>query len=169
MPAQPAWFHRLEEILIQLRALEHDYLDRQAVEKAFRVRERRARQIMAGLPCLQIGNAVAISRAALIERLEKTSTDTRFQWETRRRKRVAESLETLRKQTAASRVQVPARADSRNRLVCELSPDIDIRPGELRISFTAAEDLAAKLFELSQAMANDWEEFQSTCGTVRHG
>jgi hypothetical protein len=29
----------------------------------------------------------------------------------------------------------------------------------LRIEFYGAEDLAAKLFELSQAMANDWQAF----------
>jgi hypothetical protein len=34
------------------------------------------------------------------------------------------------------------------------SPD-----GELRIEFFGAEDLAAKLFELSQAMTNDWQAF----------
>jgi hypothetical protein len=50
VPAQPAWFHRLEEILEELRALEISHLDRLAVQKLFGVRERRARQILAGLP-----------------------------------------------------------------------------------------------------------------------
>jgi hypothetical protein len=40
-----------------------------------------------------------------------------------------------------------------------MSPEIEVRPGELRICFAGAEDLAAKLFELSQAMANDWDRF----------
>ena len=44
MPAQPAWFHRLDEILSALRPIESTHLDRQAVEKLFRVRQRRARQ-----------------------------------------------------------------------------------------------------------------------------
>jgi hypothetical protein len=34
-----------------------------------------------------------------------------------------------------------------------------LRPGELRVQFSSAEDLAAKLFEISQAMANDWPGF----------
>ena len=43
MPAQPAWFHRLDEILETLRAMECSHLDRLAVQKLFGVRERRAR------------------------------------------------------------------------------------------------------------------------------
>ena len=114
---------------------------------------------MAGLPCLQIGNAVGVSRPALIERLEATKVGNRFQWEVARRTRVAVSLETLRKNFAARQVQVPAPAGARDRLFDNMSPEIEVRPGELRICFAGAEDLAAKLFELSQAMANDWDRF----------
>src|SRR5216117_3443809 len=48
MPYQPAWFHRPDEILETLRAMEASHLDRQAVQKLFSVRKRRARQLMAG-------------------------------------------------------------------------------------------------------------------------
>ena len=40
MPAQPAWFHRLDEILGALRSIESTRLDRLAVERLFGVRER---------------------------------------------------------------------------------------------------------------------------------
>ena len=43
--------------------------------------------------------------------------------------------------------------------MCELGGGIEVRPGELRSEFYGAEDLAAKLFEISQAMANDWQDF----------
>jgi hypothetical protein len=72
MPAQPGWFHRLDSILAELRQLPSAYIDRHAIEKLFQVRERRARQLMAGLPSLQVGNAVAVDRLALISRLEQT-------------------------------------------------------------------------------------------------
>ena len=68
MPAQRAWFHRLDEILSALRSMTSTHLDRAAVEKLFRVRQRRARQIMAGLEGLRVGNAAAVSREALIAR-----------------------------------------------------------------------------------------------------
>ena len=64
MPARPAWFHQLDEILETLRAMESTHLDRRAVQKLFRVRERRARQLMQGLPGFQAGNAFAVQRLA---------------------------------------------------------------------------------------------------------
>ena len=73
MPAQPAWFHRLDEILGALRSMTCTHLDRRAVQKLFRVRQRRARQIMAGLEGLRVGSAAAVSREALIARLEQTA------------------------------------------------------------------------------------------------
>ena len=71
MPSQPACFHRLDEILTTLRSIESTRLDRRAIQKLFRVRRRRARQIMAGLEGLRAGNAAAVSREALIARLEQ--------------------------------------------------------------------------------------------------
>ena len=41
MPSQPAWFHRLDEILSALRSMTSTHLDRRAVQKLFRVRQRR--------------------------------------------------------------------------------------------------------------------------------
>ena len=159
MPAQPAWFHRLDEILATLRGMESSHLDRLAVQKLFGVRERRARQLMAGLSGLRAGNAFAIARPALIARLEKTAAGGLFQWEVNRRARVVEELDRTRRQLGARRVRIPAAPDTQDRQVRDLSEDIALKPGELRIEFFGAEDLAAKLFELSQAMANDWQAF----------
>src|SRR4029434_3504134 len=100
MPHQPAWFHRLDQILQELRRLETEFLDRHAIEKLFAVRQRRARQLMAGLPALQVGNAVAVDRRALIARLETTASGQPFQWELTRRRRLSESLDTLRQHAA---------------------------------------------------------------------
>ena len=96
MPSQPAWFHRLDEILSAPRSMTSTHLDRRAVEKLFRVRQRRARQIMAGWAGLRVGNASAVSREALIARLEQT----------------------------ARRGRIPAAADVRERLLEDLSADI---------------------------------------------
>lgn len=37
----------------------------------------------------------------------------------------------------------------------------ELKPGALQLEFFGAEDLAAKLVELSQAMANDWPTFSN--------
>ena len=138
MPAQPAWFHRLDEILGALRSMTSTHLDRAAVEKLFRVRQRRARQIMAGLEGLRVGNAAAVSREALIARLERTADDGVFQWEGNRRARLVEALDLARRQLAAQHVRIPAAADVRERLLEDLSAGIALRPGELRITFSGA-------------------------------
>ena len=52
MRPQPAWFRRLPEILDVLRGMDSSHLDRQGVEQLFGVEERRARQLLAGLPHL---------------------------------------------------------------------------------------------------------------------
>ena len=63
-PSQPAWFHRLDEIFTALRSMTSTRLDRAAVEKLFRVLQLRARQIMAGLEGLRVGNAAPVRRTA---------------------------------------------------------------------------------------------------------
>jgi hypothetical protein len=55
-----------DAILAERRASTGDYLDRQAVERLFGAAERRARQLMDGLPSVRIGNAAAVQRTALI-------------------------------------------------------------------------------------------------------
>jgi hypothetical protein len=50
-----------------------------------------------------------------------------------------------------------------------LSGDIALKPGELRIEFYGAKDLAAKLFELSQAMADDSTAFARASNTAPKG
>jgi hypothetical protein len=157
LPAQPAWFHRLDEILAELRDLKVSHLDRRAVEKLFGVRERRARQLMAGLPGLQAGNAFAAERLALLARFENTIAGERFQWENARRARLADELAFTRRQLAGRRVRIPA--SSLPWRLPDVPAGIELTPGELRITFQSAEDLAARLFALSQAMANDWPLF----------
>jgi hypothetical protein len=73
--------------------------------------------------------------------------------------RAVSDLDRTRRQLAARRVRIPAAADVEERRLRDLSGDIKLKPGELRIEFFGAEDLAAKLLELSKAMSNDWPAF----------
>ena len=164
LPAQPAWFHRIKLITDALREMQPSHLDRLAVQKLFHIKERRARQLMAGLPGLQVGNAFAVSREALLARLEETAQGDVFQWETNRRSRVVEELTRAQKELAARQVQLTVSPDVRERELATLPTGINIAANLLSIRFETAEDLASKLFELSQAMANDWENFQKIAG-----
>jgi hypothetical protein len=124
------------------------------VEKLFGVKERRARQLMAALPGIQAGNAFAADRLALLARLENVSAGDRFQWEVSRRARLADELERTRRQIAGRRVRITPAP-----LGAELPSGVELTPGELRITFHSAEDLASQLFALSQEMANNWQAF----------
>lgn len=158
MPAQPVWYHRLHDIRTELEELQESYLDRLAVQKLFDVRERRARQIMSGLPCIQVGNAIAVERLAVIRFLESVAAGERFERETARRARLIEKLDSTRRDLSARRVSIPA-PPLQDRAM-QFGDGIELRPGELRITFSGAEDLAAKLFALSQSMVADWVAFQ---------
>jgi hypothetical protein len=114
---------------------------------------------MAGLPGLQAGNAFAADRLALLARFENTAAGARFQWEISRRSRLADDLERTRRYLAARRVRITAPAAPLR--LPDLPAGIELTPSELRITFQNAEDLAARLFVLSQAMANDWPSFAS--------
>ena len=160
MPAQPSWFQKLDQILEELRGLPVSHLDRRAMEKLFGVGERRARQLMKGLPCLQVGNAVAIERLALITQLENRARSPECGREMARRERVEKTLAQLRRQARARKVDLPVPSEKLDRRADNLAPGILLTPGTLTIRFDGPRDLAGKLFELSQAMINDWGSFE---------
>ena len=123
MPPRPVWVSRVSSILGELRALDADYLDRQTIERIFGIRQRRARQLMAGLPNVKVGNAIAVSRKDLINSLETDS----------------DSSKNSRDGRAGCTVNRPA-------TVSQKLPDgIHLYPGELRLRFTTPTDLASKL------------------------
>ena len=90
--------------------------------------------------------------------MRETAASGVYQWEIRRG-RVAEELERTRCEIAARRVQIPVSPDVHRRRFGDLPAAVHLGAGELRITFSGAEDLAAKLWELSQAMAHDWTGF----------
>jgi len=45
-----------------------------------------------------------------------------------------------------------------------IPPTVSLTPGELRIRFSGADDLFRQLFELAQAMKNDYERFKTLAG-----
>jgi hypothetical protein len=156
MPAQPSWFHRLVDIVEALRAMSVSYLDRQAVEALFKVKERRARQLMAGLPAIQVGNAVAVDRLALLRRVEEVQDSGIYQWEISRRRRLAREVERSREQWAVRQVKISVPRSSPLRGLDSLPDGMRLERGQLCVEFTGALDLAAKLYLFSQILTEDW-------------
>lgn len=159
MPAQPTWFPRLTQILADLRALrEVPLIDRQAFERIFQVKDRRARALMGRFAGQQIGHAWAVDRQQLIEALEAIQRGEEFQFEQRRRERIAAVYEQAKRQHPARQVQIPV---IRTGSLSSLPPGVDLTPGELHIRFSSFEDFLSKLVELSQAVQNDFSSFEN--------
>jgi hypothetical protein len=174
MPAKKSWLLRLTEIREELAALEVPVIDRAMVERIFHVRNRRALQLMEFFGCWRTGQALLVDRLALIEQLAPLEDSVEFAFEKQRRQRLVETLEQARRGRAASRVVLPVAAGARERTMQSLPDGVHLEPGKLEVSFAGAEDLLARLFELAQAAACDFEQFQRlacgpepTCATGR--
>ena len=81
--------------------------------------------------------------------MKETASSGVYPWAVARRGRVVEELERTRRELVARRVQIPVSPDVHRRRFGDLPATIGLRAGELRIAFSGAEDLAAKLWELS--------------------
>ena len=68
-------------------------------------------------------------------------------------------MEGIRRLRAGGRVILPVE-DSQ--LEAQLPAGVRLQPGSLHVEFGKAEELLAKLFELSKAAADDFEAFSNT-------
>src|SRR6266496_2790381 len=98
MPAKPAWFGKLSDVIQELRALPRPFVDRATLESLLGVGPRRAQQIMA--PCISewIGTSGVADRDALIARLERLARGDEAYYELRRRHRMAGALDRMRQE-----------------------------------------------------------------------
>ena len=153
MPMRKTWLHRLPQILGDLSNMGVLVLDRAVFEKIFGVRPRRAIQLMHFFGGYLAGRTFLVDRIALIGQLEVLQSGAEFIKEDRRKQRLSEALD-------AARIRIPVDPGLQDRRLCDLSEGIHLQPGSLRVEFCKAEDLLAKLFELSKAAANDFEAFR---------
>lgn len=162
MPAQPTWFRRLSQILTEVERLEKGtFIDRQAFERLFQVKDRRARKLMEQFGGdTRIGNAWTISRERLLEALRVVQRGDEYEWDHRRRQRVGELVEEARRQHSARQVEIHVAAETRFQTVSSLPSAIQLAPGQLRIQFGEANELLRYLVQLAQALTNDFESFE---------
>ena len=74
MPAQPTWLLLVPEMIEELEAMSAPLLDRAGIEKLFRVRRRRAIQIMNALGASYVvGKVFLLDRLVLISKLRAIS------------------------------------------------------------------------------------------------
>jgi hypothetical protein len=162
MPALPEWFQRLPEIIAAFEGLRLTNVGCPVFEELFGVSHRRAYQLMHEVGGAQVGNAYVVKRAAVLKYLHAMRSD--FTLESERKAHVAAELEESRRLARGRKILIDAAPDVRERVMAELPAGIQIRPGELRIEFAGVADLLRQLFELSQALNNDYDRVAAACG-----
>jgi hypothetical protein len=160
MPVRKTWLLRVPEILEELAGMNAPVIDRAVFERIFAVRRRRAIQLMHFFGGYQAGRTFLADRFVLMRQMETLHAGAEFVMERQRKQRLTEALEQVRRYRAAARVVLPVGTGALDRRLGDLPEGIHLQPGSLRVEFQKAEDLLAKLFELSKAAANDFEAFR---------
>jgi len=161
MPAKTLWLLHIPEIASQLETFDVPVVDRAIVERLFGLRRRQAIALLHRFGGYQAGRTFLVDRRVLIECLRRLADGEEFQRESRRKERLEQAVDRLRRDQTAVRVKIPVPPDVFSRKLADLSPGVALEAGHLHIAFSGTEDLLGKLFELSQAASNDFERFRA--------
>jgi hypothetical protein len=164
VPHKPYWLQRIPEIVELLDTVEGEWLDRRAMEQAFGVSKMEACRLLGRFGAHRLGRQLLIRKQDAIRQLESLRQSGDYIEEAVRRERLVRDLEETRKVLVARQVRIPAACDVRDHRFADLPAGISLSPNRLAIEFYGIEDLMAKLFELSQAMANDPERLEAMLG-----
>src|ERR1022692_1368285 len=160
MPAKAQWLLRVPEILAELAALDVPVVDRAVCERLFRLRRRRTIDLIRCFGGYQAGRTFLVDRPKLVAQLEQIRDSPDFKMEWRRKERLAERLDAIRRLQAGARVAIAVEPEILRQRLPDLPPGVGLSPGELHIQFQSSEELLSKLFALAQAIANDYEAFE---------
>ena len=161
MPRKAEWIEQLPSALEELRRFPAPVIDRSILEKVLHIRRRTAIRLLNRFGGFQSGKTFLIDRLQLIAKLEEIDRGDDVTAERDRRARLADELEKTRRLAPGRKVRIDTATDVRDRVMQDLPAGIHLRPGELRIEFFGAEDLLRHLYELSQAIVNDFGRFQA--------
>jgi hypothetical protein len=160
MPAKAQWLLRIPEILAEVSALDVPVLDRAVCERLFRLRRRRAIDLIRGFGGYQVGRTFLVDRPKLVAQLEQIRDSPNFKMEYRRKERLSEKLDAIRRLQAGARVAIAVEPETLRQRLPDLPAGVTLNPGALHIRFQSPEELLSQLFALAQAIANDYETFE---------
>jgi len=161
MPAQPQWLLHLPEIIAEFGAMDAPVVDRAVLERVFRLRRRRAIDLMAQFGGYQAGRTFVVDRQQLIAKLERIRSGSEFAFERQRKENLAQELERVRRFRVGAKVSIPIEKQEVEWKAPAFPPGIDLAAGRLTVAFGTAEDLVLKLYGLAQAAAQDFEAFKN--------
>src|SRR5579863_5382843 len=151
MPAKAAWLLKIPEIIPMLEAFAVPVVDRAIVERLFGLRRRQAIELLHRFGGYQAGRTFLVDRLVLIAHLRRLAEGESFQRESRRKERLEQAVDRLRRHQTVARIRIPVAPGVFSRKLAELPRGVRLEAGHLHIEFCGLEDLLAKLFEFSQA------------------
>jgi len=162
MPAKPAWYGHLDEIVAELEALPCPWTTRNTVAFLLGVGPRRAQQILAPCALERVGSSTVADRQLLIARLRGLAQGDAGQYEARRRQNLAKALEGLRRDWLEHpKVLVEAPVAAMNQRLGNLPEGIQLGPGRITVTFAAPAEALERLLALAMAIGNDMERFEA--------
>ena len=151
MPRKSEWLQNVTSAIEQLQAFPAPVVDRATLEKLLQIRRRQAIRLMHRFGGFQAGRTYLIDRSSLLQQFEAIAAGKTHQAEIERRQRLIASLK--------PRKTIRVANDIWERKLEDLPLGTHIRPGILEIEFTTSDELLGRLFELAQAIHNDYDRF----------
>jgi hypothetical protein len=161
LPAQPQWLLRLPEIIQEISAIDAPVIDRAVLERVFRVRRRRAIDMIGAFGGYQVGRTFVVERQKLLAGLEQMQHSGEFTFERQRKENLAQELDRVRRSRAGAKVSISIEREDLERKAPGFPPGVELEAGRLTVAFGDAEDLVRKLYGLAQAASNDFGAFKS--------
>lgn len=161
MPAQPLWFHRLDDAIAILESAADaaDWIDRRSVQALLGVSSTVAWRILkAAGSSPGPGGALAIPRSHFLAALRRWRASETVVRESSRRRRVAREIEELATQWRSRQVQVSP--EIRRSRADQLAPGVSLEPGQLVFRFVTPEELVAQLGSILFALQRDWDQMR---------
>jgi hypothetical protein len=161
VPAKPAWYSKISEVIRELERLPRPFVDRATVEFLLGVGRRRAQQIMA--PCVmdRVGTNGLANREEFIAHLRRLAESDAGHYERRRRRKVAAILEEWQKERLElPRLLVEAPARVAEQELENLPEGIRLEPGRITVMFDQPQQALEKLLALAMAIGNNLEGFE---------
>ena len=161
MPAKPAWYSKIDEVIGELQALPRPFADRATLEFLLGVGRRRAQQIMA--PCIteHIGANGLADRDALIAHLRRLAQGDDGYYERQRRHNVAVILAQLQKERLERpQLLVEAPVQVLTQEFEDLPAGVTLEPGRITVTFEQPQQALEKLLALAMAISNDFDHFE---------
>ena len=132
---------------------------RRAIESLFGIKKSAAAELIRKIGGTgRVAQVGTVSRRHLLLFLHRVRQDPAYQNEIARREALDRKLEAERKDLSARRHLIPVEREPD--VTIDGLSGVTIRRGRLVIDFDGTDDLLRKLYELSQAISQDWHRFE---------